>query len=64
MEEQKELERLENYRKQIIEEERRRLLREHASKLLGYLPKVTFLFHLKLILLFTVAYIYNYIPFS
>lgn len=44
MEEQKELERLENYRKQIIEEERRRLLREHASKLLGYLPKVTLYF--------------------
>lgn len=44
MEEQKEMERLENYRKQIIEEERQRLLREHASKLLGYLPKVTLYF--------------------
>ena len=40
MEEQREMERLESYRKQIIEEERQRLLREHASKLLGYLPKV------------------------
>ena len=38
------MERLENYRKQIIEEERQRLLREHASKLLGYLPKVTYIF--------------------
>jgi len=26
--------------KQIIEQERQRLLREHAPKLLGYLPKV------------------------
>lgn len=41
MEEQREMERLESYRKQIIEEERQRLLREHASKLLGYLPKVS-----------------------
>ena len=31
---------MENFRKQIIEEERARLLREHAPKLLGYLPKV------------------------
>lgn len=30
----------EAYRKQIIEEERLRLLRQHADKLLGYLPKV------------------------
>jgi len=40
MDEQREIERLEEYRKQVIEEERQRLLREHASKLLGYLPKV------------------------
>lgn len=30
---------LDAYRKQIIEEERVKLLREHATKLLGYLPK-------------------------
>ena len=30
---------MEQARKQIIEEERQRLLREHAAKLLGYLPK-------------------------
>lgn len=30
---------LEAYRRQIIEEERVKLLREHATKLLGYLPK-------------------------
>lgn len=33
-------ERMQAFRKQIIEQERQRLLREHASKLLGYLPKV------------------------
>lgn len=27
-------------RRQIIEEERQRLLKQHATKLLGYLPKV------------------------
>lgn len=32
-------EKLEAYRRQIIEEERVKLLREHAAKLLGYLPK-------------------------
>lgn len=32
---------MEDYRRQIIEEERQRLLREHAAKLLGYLPKVS-----------------------
>lgn len=31
---------MEAFRKQIIEQERQRLLREHAAKLLGYLPKV------------------------
>ena len=33
-------EEMEAYKKQIIEEERMRLLRQHATKLLGYLPKV------------------------
>lgn len=41
MQEQEELERLEAFRKQIIEEERQRLLQEHAAKLVGYLPKVS-----------------------
>lgn len=31
--------RMEDFRKRIVEEERRRLLREHATRLLGYLPK-------------------------
>ena len=39
MERQQE-EELEAFRKRIIEEERERLLREHAPRLLGYLPKV------------------------
>jgi len=30
---------LENYKRQIIEEERAKLLKEHAVKLLGFLPK-------------------------
>lgn len=30
----------ETQRRQIIEEERQRLLKQHATKLLGYLPKV------------------------
>ena len=34
-------EEMEGYRRQIIEEERTRLLRQHATKLLGYLPKVS-----------------------
>ncbi len=33
-------ERVEQIRKEIIEEERIKLLREHAHRLLGYLPKV------------------------
>ena len=33
-------EQMESYKRQIIEEERQRLLRQHATKLLGYLPKV------------------------
>ncbi len=40
MQEQAELERMEAFKRQIIEEERQRLLQEHASRLLGYLPKV------------------------
>lgn len=45
MEKQRELneriesDKLENYKRQIIEEERAKLLKEHAVKLLGYLPK-------------------------
>jgi len=34
-----ESDKLENYKRQIIEEERAKLLKEHAVKLLGYLPK-------------------------
>ena len=40
LEAQREEERMRAYRGQIIEEERQRLLKEHAMKLLGYLPKV------------------------
>lgn len=39
LQEQAELDRMEAFRRQIIEEERQRLLQEHATKLLGYLPK-------------------------
>lgn len=31
---------LEKYKQEVIEQERQRLLREHAARLLGYLPKV------------------------
>ena len=31
---------MEEYRRQIIERERQKMLKEHASKLLGFLPKV------------------------
>ena len=31
---------MEEMRRNIVEQERQRLLREHAAKLLGYLPKV------------------------
>lgn len=31
---------MEEIRRQIIEEERQRLLQQHAAKLFGYLPKV------------------------
>ena len=31
---------LNKYRREIIEQERQRLLREHAKNLLGYLPRV------------------------
>lgn len=40
LEARREEERMQEYRRQIIEEERQRLLQEHATKLLGYLPKV------------------------
>ena len=40
LEERREEERRQAMRHAIIEQERQRLLREHASKLLGYLPKV------------------------
>ena len=42
MAEQRALEEDEAIRREIIEEERQRLLQEHAAKLLGYLPKVKF----------------------
>jgi len=35
-------ERMEALRRSIIEQERQKLLKEHASKLLGYLPKVCY----------------------
>lgn len=34
---------IERYKKEVIEQERQRLLREHASKLVGFLPKVKLL---------------------
>lgn len=40
LEARREQERMEEYRRQIIEQERQRMLKEHASKLLGFLPKV------------------------
>ncbi len=40
IDERVEAERIEQIRKEIIEEERIKLLREHAHRLLGYLPKV------------------------
>lgn len=39
--ERQEEERMEAVRRSIIEQERQKLLKEHASKLLGYLPKVS-----------------------
>ena len=39
LEEWREEQRMEEMRRTLIEEERQRLLQEHASKLLGYLPK-------------------------
>ena len=42
--EKQEEERMEALRRSIIEQERQKLLREHASKLLGYLPKVSCIF--------------------
>ena len=40
LEARREQERMEEYRRQIIEQERQRLLKEHAANLLGFLPKV------------------------
>ena len=40
IQERREEEEREAERRAIIEQERQRLLREHASKLLGFLPKV------------------------
>ena len=40
LEGRREEERMEAFRRQIIEEERQKLLQEHAMRLLGYLPKV------------------------
>jgi hypothetical protein len=39
LDERVQAEQLEAYKRNIIEEERVKLLREHATKLLGYLPK-------------------------
>lgn len=39
LDEKQSAEKMEAFRRQIIEEERIKLLREHATKLLGYLPK-------------------------
>ena len=41
MAEMKEQDRMLELEKKIIDEERERLLREHAPKLIGYLPKVS-----------------------
>ena len=32
---------MEEFRRQIVEEERQKLLKAHAEKLIGYLPKVS-----------------------
>lgn len=37
---------IEKYKAAVVEQERQRLLREHASKLVGFLPKVFFVFSL------------------
>lgn len=42
--ERQEEERMEAIRRSIVEQERQKLLQEHASKLLGYLPKVNYTF--------------------
>lgn len=36
---------LEEFRRKVIEEERLKLLKEHATKLLGYLPRVSASLH-------------------
>lgn len=40
LEEEKREGELERYRQAVVEQERQRLLREHAGKLAGFLPKV------------------------
>ena len=40
IEERQEAAKMEAFKRQLIEEERQKLLRQHAQKLLGYLPKV------------------------
>ena len=52
LEERREEERRQAMRHAIIEQERQRLLREHASKLLGYLPKVHVHFCASMVALF------------
>lgn len=42
LKQRQEEEKREAFRRAIIEEERQKLLKEHASQLLGYLPKVRF----------------------
>lgn len=41
LETNKQQDELSKYRDRVIEQERQRLLREHATKLLGFLPKVS-----------------------
>ena len=52
MEEIRDYERRLDMQKKIIEEERQRLLQEHAPKLVGFLPKVKFHLILMLSLIF------------
>lgn len=36
---------MQEYEKQVIEEERQKLLSQHASKLVGFMPKVSIIFN-------------------
>ena len=49
-------ENLEKFRQQIVEEERQKLLAEHATRLLGYLPKVS----IKILAVYKNIYYLNY----